>query len=170
MPRFKEPPLGFECPYKDRCPHLQGLSTHWIFSEYQRSHIHEHEHERRREEMNEEINALLQTVNEQAAEIDRLRAENKILHQRKFKPRKTQDASNVTAKKKDKPASEPKKRGAPKGHPPWPRKVPDRIDQTIEVDAPCTCPHCQEQTDQSRTDTTSFIQEDLLLRPQTIVT
>ena len=172
MPRFKESPLGFECPYKDRCPHLQGLSTHWIFSEYQRAHFREHEYWRRREEMNQEINALLQTVNEQAAEIDRLRAENKILHQGKFKPRKTQGESKGRSKKEDDRSSEsePKKRGAPKGHPPWPRKVPDPIDQTIEVDAPCSCPHCQEQTDPSKTDTTSFIQEDLVLRPQTIVT
>jgi len=172
MPRYKEPPAGFDCPYKDRCPELEGLSTHWIFREYQDAHIREHEHWRRREEMAEEINALLQTVNQQATEIDRLRAENKLLHQRHFKSRKNPRAAGKPTKNEEikQPASEKKKRGAPKGHPPWSRKVPDRIDRTVRIDPPCTCPHCQESTDLSRTDSTSFMQEDVVLNPQTVVT
>ena len=172
MSRFKEPPLGFVCPYKDHCPYLEGLSTHWIFSEYQRSHIQEHEHWRTREQMAEEINSLLATVSEQAEQIDRLQAENKRLHQRNFKPRRRSDSSSSTTETKEnrKPPSKKKKRGAPQGHPPWTRKVPDHIDRTVKIDPPCSCPHCQEQTDLSQTDTTSFVQEDIVLRPQTLVT
>ncbi len=173
MSRFKEPPLGFVCPYKDHCPYLEGLSTHWIFSEYQRSHIQEHEHWRTREQMAEEINSLLTTVSEQAEQIDRLQAENKRLHQRKFKPRKRPHSSSSTPSSKadqQEPGTKKKKRGAPVGHPPWTRKVPDHMDRTVLVEAPCTCPHCQETTDQSKTDTTSFVQEDVVLRPQTVVT
>ncbi len=50
------------------------------------------------------------------------------------------------------------------------RRGPESMDQTIQIDAPCTCPHCQKQTDLSNTDTTSFVQEDIVLRPQTVVT
>ena len=30
MGRFKEAPLGYQCPYRDACPHLGGMSTTWI--------------------------------------------------------------------------------------------------------------------------------------------
>ncbi len=171
MPRYKEPPCGFVCPYRNRCPELEGLSTHWVFNEYQRSDMREHEHWRTREEMNEEITSLLETVREQEKQIDQLRAENKRLHQRNFKPRRQRVSSpsrpEIQGDQTDSPG---KKRGAPKGHPAWTRPIPERTDRTVEIDAPCTCPHCQEKTDPSKTGTTSFIQEDIVLRPQTVVT
>jgi transposase len=40
----------------------------------------------------------------------------------------------------------------------------------VEVAAPCVCPHCQATTDQSKSGTTSYLQEDIVLRPRTIVT
>jgi transposase len=176
MPRYKEPPEGFRCPYRDRCPELEELSTSWIFKEYQRSKIREHEYWWVREEMSAEIRGLEKNVRQQAAEIDRLTAENQHLHRSHFKPRR--------AKKKSVPREEtaenetpgsptatlPKKRGAPKGHPPWPRKVPGHIDRTIEVDAPTHCPHCSEATDPAKSGTTSYLQEDIVLRPRTVVT
>lgn len=168
--RFKEAPFGLNCPYKNSCPCLDGLSTHWIFSEYQQSHIREHEHWLIREEMSDEISVLVTKVHEQEAEIDLLRAENKRLHQQKFKPRNAQSKTKTATQEADGEKQEKKKRGAPVGHPHWPRKVPDRIDRIIEVDPPCACPHCQEKTDLSNTDTTSYIQEDIVLKPQTVVT
>ncbi len=38
------------------------------------------------------------------------------------------------------------------------------------VATPCVCPHCQEATDQSQLGSTSYLQEDIVLRPRTIVT
>lgn len=99
MSRCKEPPCGFDCSYKNNCPYLEGLSTHWIFQEYQRSHIREHEHWLTREEMSDEINQLLNTVHEQAVQIDQLRAENKRLHQQKFKARNTREKGTPTAQR-----------------------------------------------------------------------
>ena len=29
MGRYKEAPSGFQCPYRDACPHLRGFSTTW---------------------------------------------------------------------------------------------------------------------------------------------
>jgi len=171
MPRHKEPPWGFTCPYEHRCPHLQGLSTQWVFSEYQRSHIREHAHWLSREEMAEENTRLLQSMRTQELEIDRLRAENKLLHQQRFKSNaKKQDEPEDGKPAKTKAGAEKKKRGAPIGHPPWNRKKPEMIDRTIEVDAPRACPDCNTVTDLSQAGTTSFVQEDIVLRPRTVAT
>ena len=174
MPKRGEAFFGFVCPYRDRCPQMQGFSTRWIFSEYQRSKNREHEHWRIREEMAQEITNLYRTLSEQAALIDQLRAENTRLHQRGFKARRPRTRSSSPCSSA--PASEhippcaKKKRGAPHGHPPWTRKRPEHIDRTLHIEQPSTCPHCQQPTDPSRTDTTSYLQEDIVLRPQTIVT
>ena len=31
------PPSGFECEYKNCCPHLNRISTTWVFKEYRRA-------------------------------------------------------------------------------------------------------------------------------------
>ena len=171
MARFKEAPYDFVCPYRDRCPDLEGLPTTWVFAEYQRSKIREHEHWLVREQMAAEISELAKTLRQLRKEIDRLGAENKQLHQRKFKPRnKSKTQSGAKDKGAGKPRTKSKKRGAPVGHPPWLREVPDRIDRTVQIDAPYDCPHCQEPTDLSQRGSTSYVQEDILLRPQTVVT
>lgn len=174
MPRHKEPPLGFSCLYEHHCPYLQGLSTKWVFSEHQRLHAQEHAHWLLREEMAEELRSLQQALEEKEKEIDQLRAENKQLHQQKFKAnskkRDKRKKGDAPAKEKGSAKAKKKKRGAPKGHPPWNRKTPKVIDQTIKVDAPCTCPNCSAATDLSQTEISTFIQEDIVLRPQTVVT
>ena len=173
MPRYKEAPDNFVCPYRDRCPELEGLSTNWVFAEYQRSIIREQDHWRIRDEMAAEIKRLEDEVSRQNTEIDQLKAENKRLHQSKFKARskKKQAPEDSTTPEGEEQSSKPtKKRGAPKGHPAWSRKVPDRVDQSVHVAAPERCPHCDSPTDLSRTDSTSYLQEDIVLRPQTVVT
>ena len=121
--------------------------------------------------MAEEIRDLEQQLKEQAAQIDALQAENQRLHQRRFKARrKAADKPKPAAHSDAAAAGKKKKRGAPKGHPPWNRKEPDRIDQTRHASAPCHCPHCQTPTDLTQTDQTSYVQEDIVLRPQTVVT
>jgi len=154
---------------------MAGQSSSWVFGEYQRAQTREHEHGRVRDQMASEINALEKTIREQSAEIDRLRAENKRLHQCRFKPRsKNRKARQATPNSKEQvePKARPaaKKRGAPTGHPPWTREVPQAIDRTIHIDAPCTCPHCNQTTDLSRSGSTSYLQEDIVLRPKTVVT
>lgn len=122
--------------------------------------------------MRAELHDLEVLVRRQAAEIDRLTAENKCLHQSRFKPRTEKKTTPSTRAGKTKaPASRtPRKRGAPVGHPPWTRPAPDHVDRTVEVDAPCVCPHCQTRTDQSNPGLTSYLQEDIILRPRTVVT
>jgi hypothetical protein len=35
MSRCKDAPIGFECPYRHKCPHLDMLSTTWVMEVYQ---------------------------------------------------------------------------------------------------------------------------------------
>jgi transposase len=171
MSRAKEAPDGFVCPYRGRCPELEGLSTHWIFSEYQRSSIREHQHRLIREDMRREISALEQSNRELKEQNDQLIAENKVLHQRRFKARAEKGKKKV---QKPKPEAGPqdkktRPRGAPGGHPAWSRKEPSRIDREIRIEAPCVCPHCQSETDISNASHTSYVQEDIVLKPRIVV-
>jgi transposase len=165
MGRGKEPPDGFVCPYQDRCPHLDGLSAFGVFQARQRAVNREHEHWRIRGEMIAEIDELTRLNREQARELDRLRAENRLLHQRGFKRVKRP----VIAPRDDN--GRPRNPlGAPRGHPAWNRKVPDTIDQTIHIEAPLFCPHCQSATDPRDGGQTSYVQEDLAMIPRAVAT
>ena len=48
-------PWNYECSYQHNCPHLEGLSTQWVFGEYQRSHDEHLEHWRVRDILEEDI-------------------------------------------------------------------------------------------------------------------
>lgn len=169
MPRHKEPPFGFRCLYEHHCPYLQGLSTQAVFYQYQRAHFIEHDFWRLREEQEKENRALLQTVREQESEIDRLKAELKTLHQRQFKAKKKPGTTTSSDSEESKPTGK-KKRGAPVGHPPWNRKKPDRVDRKVVIEPPDSCPHCHALTNCSQIGTSSYMQEDIVWRPQTVVT
>jgi transposase len=101
-----------------------------------------------------------------------LRAKLQALHRRQFRSNK-KDADN--GGKEVENASSPsegkkKKRGAPVGHPGWARPKPDRIDRTVHVPAPTICPHCQSHTLTPVEESTEHVQEDIVIRPQTLVT
>ena len=124
-------------------------------------------------DMVEEIRRLEELNQDQATEIDRLRAEVKTLRTAPFAKGNTKGA-NPGGKKARGSSQNPnpgkKPRGAPEGHPPWTRAVPERIDQVIEVDAPDTCPCCGKKTDLTRQGQIHFVQEDIVLCPRTMVT
>ena len=164
-------PWDFQCPYKHHCPHLEGLSTQWVFEEYQRSHDEHLEHWKIRDIQQEELEKALDYIGELEKENEELKAKLKALHQRQFKPNKkrSQKSSEDSANDRSAP-EEKKKRGAPKGHPGWYRRKPDHIDKTIIVAAPEVCPHCA-CTDLTPVDEIKdHLQEDIFLQPRTRVT
>lgn len=167
MGRWKSAPDDFVCPYRDNCPHMQGLSAFRMFDNYQHRTFKEHEHWLIREEMAREIESLQMANEELEQEIQRLKAENKRLHQSRFKPVKANPPRSAGTG--GAPARN-KRRGAPKGHPPWGRKAPGRIDRHVHVEAPLVCPHCQSATDPARGGQSSYVQEDIALAPRTVVT
>jgi transposase len=173
MSGFRQAPIGFSCPYRHRCPHMENLSTTFLFEEYHRAREREHKAELRRREMDAEMDFLRLALQAAERENERLKAQISRLQAARFKPnqpvakRRAPPAPQPPA---DAPVVPPRPRGAPVGHPFWPRPVPDRIDQRVEIDAPCTCPHCQSSTDPLRAGTHSYLQEDIVLCPRTIVT
>jgi transposase len=102
-----------------------------------------------------------------------LKARLQALHRRQFRPNRKKDAE--TGGKDVEGASssnegQKKERGAPVGHPGWVRPKPDRIDRTVHVPAPTICPHCQSDDLTPMEESTEHFQEDIVIRPRTLVT
>jgi len=116
--RYQQAPLNFQCSYRHCCPHLQELSTKWVFEEYQRSDNEHLEHWKVRQIQQEELEKALDYIGKLEKQNEVLNAKLKALHQKQFKSnkkRKQQSSENST---NDRSAPEKKKkRGAPTGHP-----------------------------------------------------
>ena len=153
MSRRMEAPVGFECPYRHNCPHLDQLSTTWVMEVYQEEFDLQTQYQAMEERYLQRIAELEKTLRERDAKIAQLR----LQHQKQFK-------TNVQ------PPSPPtrgvRKRGAPQGHPPWRRRPPDHIDQTTPVPAPKVCPRCQGKGLVPHPEVYEHIQEDIVLTPQ----
>lgn len=169
--RHEHPAWDYQCPYRHNCPHLQGLSTQWVWEEYQRSHDEHLEHWKVRDVQQEELEEALSYISKLEQENEALKAKLKALHQRQFKSN-TQGSRKISQDSpNDSSAPEKKnKRGAPKGHPGWHRRKPDHVDKIVVVPAPEVCPHCA-CTDLSPVeDMKDHLQEDIVLQPRTHVT
>ena len=169
--RYKQAPWDFECNYRHCCPHLQGLSTKWVFDEYQRSADEHLEHWKVRDVQQEELEKALEYIGKLEKENEVLNARLKALHQRQFKSNKKRKQQNSQNSTNDRSVPEKKKkRGAPKGHPGWYRRQADHIDKTVMVPAPKLCAHCA-CTDLTRVEELKdHLQEDIILQPRTQVT
>jgi transposase len=102
-----------------------------------------------------------------------LKAKLQALHRRQFKSNKKKEAEAGEKDVEDASLSnegEKKKRGAPVGHPGWVRPKPEYIDRTVHVPAPTICPHCQSEDLRPIEESTEHIQEDIVIRPRTLVT
>lgn len=168
MGRFKKAPFGFQCEYRDACPHLDGTSTTWatiLISDRGMDGIRDGHYIRCTEQ---EMKTLENELKKVRAENEFLRAENTRLHRQQFKAnrRKLKIDSSIPAP--DKPGT--KKRGPPLGHPPWSRRKPDHIDQTVNVAAPDSCPHCSCTSLGPSVDIHTCCQEDIIIQPKTVVT
>lgn len=173
MARPACPPPEFECPYRDACPSLDGLSTTWVYGEYRRSEETYQEHLRIIDVLDERLSAADKRIRELERENAELRARLKALHARQFKSNRKSveeggrrdelSASSTTGKK-------PKKRGAPVGHPGWKRPEPAHIDRIVRVPAPTICPHCQADNLRPAEGIDEHIQEDIVVKPRAVVT
>jgi transposase len=102
-----------------------------------------------------------------------LKAKLQALHRRQFKLNKKKGTeTGPTEDEQTSSSSEEKrkKRGAPVGHPGWIRPKPDHIDRTVHVPAPTICPHCQSADLTPMEESTEHVQEDIVIRPRTLVT
>jgi len=160
---LRQPPANYQCPYQHCCPHLQGLSTEFVFAEYQNSHEEHLDHWKARDELNELLEQMRGYTQALEAQNAELKAKLTALHRRQFK-----------ANRKQPPASarppERRKRGAPMGHPAWQRPKPAHIDQTRIVAAPQVCPHCNGTDLTPIAEIKVHLQEDIVLAPRPQVT
>ena len=173
MPRYPYPPHDFECLYRHSCPYLDGLSTTWVLGEYRRAHEVYQEHLGIIDLFDDHLKARDERIRVLERENAELKARLQALHRRQF--RSNRKKCTETGEKEDEEASSSnkekrKKRGAPVGHLGWVRSLPDHIDQTVHVPAPTICPHCQSDHLRPMEETTEHIQEDIVIRPQTLVT
>ena len=173
MQRPAFPPHDFECLYRHSCPYLDGLSTQWVLGEYRRAADVYQEHLRIIDGFGDDLKARDDRIRILERENAQLKAKLQAVHRRQFKPNKKKDAENGRKDVESGSSSgerEKKKRGAPVGHPGWVRPKPDRIDRTVHVPAPTICPHCQSDDLRPMEERTEHFQEDIVIRPQTLVT
>jgi transposase len=160
MGRYKQAPFGYQCPYRDACPHLGGISTIWT-SELTRDIEGDVYRDGHSVGMAQEENAALRSDNDRLEkENAELRARLNAQHSSRFKPNRPLPRD----------ATQRRKRGAPQGHPPWNRPPPEHVDLIVQVPAPTVCPHCATDGLQPTGETQQQVQEDIILQPKTIVT
>jgi len=156
------PKHEYGCPNVMHCPHLGGAALGTLVlaaNEQQESRdmlIRQVDHER------DKVSRLLDENRQLKEQVEQLKLELKVERQNKF-------ATSASKNKPDEPASankddtQPKKRGAPAGHPGWFRPTPTQYDRLIEVDAPNRCPHCGGSVHRfPNVDATDHLQEDVV--------
>jgi transposase len=162
-------PAGFVCPYKDACPELEGLSTHWVWHAYESAPQERGELWAMIEERDQELRAARKRIKELEREKDELKARYQALHRKQFKAQK-KPSDYQAAKIQDWPKRNKRKRGAPVGHSGWYRPRPTRIDRTEEITVPQICPYCGGEDLQDTTKVKEYLQEDIVVKPQVVVT
>ena len=167
MPRSPQPAPDFVCPYRHACPYLEGLSTQWVWQCYQQTGSLECDYESQLEQLTRELDEANQRLRQQEQENAQLKAELRALHRRQFQGRRGPPAP---APAEPEPEHPPKKRGAPAGHPPWQRPLPEHIDQVVPVPAPQTCPLCGGTDLQPWAEMHEHVQEDIVLEPRVVAT
>jgi transposase len=167
MARNPAVPDGYECPYRQACPHLQGMSAEWMWLRHQEDVLARHELRRQIDE----LVAQSQQQDQRLAQLESQNAALQALHRQQFKRRRKPPASPAGADPAGaEPGKKKKKRGAPKGHPPWTRRPPKHVDRRVEVPAPRQCPHCECDHLLPRPERSEHLQEDIVLCPRTQVT
>lgn len=137
------------CPFRKSCFFLNGESPEKILAE--------------RNFLRERVDFLESTMDFSTGEILKLRARVEELEQDKMKlENDVSDALQAPFRKYEKKEAteNPKKRGAPAGHPGWYRKKPEHIDKTVDVYLE-SCPDCGSVRISPCNHTTEHVQEDI---------
>jgi transposase len=134
----------YACPNVSHCPHLGGAALGTVVDaaseqeDFRDMLLGQLDFERARNTKLFEENKQLK------AQIEQLKLELKVERQSKFATSASEESEEAeTPVGADTSDDEPKKRGAPVGHPGWFRPTPTEYDQLVPVDAPAGCPHCR---------------------------
>jgi hypothetical protein len=140
---------SYYCPFGKSCVFLNGESPEAILAE--------------REYLRERVDTLEFGMDFTNYQVKQLQARIKELEDDKANlENELSEALQAPFKKRQKkdPPENPKKRGAPVGHPGWFRGNPEKIDKTIDVYLD-VCPFCRSENISPCNHTTEHIQEDL---------
>ncbi len=148
---------GKPCPYRLACPHLQGQNVQTLWQHHQQLL----EENRQVHQRNEQLVKELHDAHARCAQLE-------ARHRRQFKA--SRDAQDQSHEPHTSRSRRRRRRGAPKGHPPWTRPHPERVDRTISVPRPITCPHCHSPDLRPHPEEHRHRQEDIVLVPRTLVT
>lgn len=161
------PNQEYGCPNVSHCPHLGGaaLGTLVLIANTSGNTIdglHKAvDIERKRNTKLVEENQRLEKALEQAKLELKLERQNKFATNQQKNEVDTDDKAKTTDASPA--ATEPKKRGAPVGHPGWFRPTPTYYDWAIDVTAPRRCPHCHGHvTADASLPPVEHMQEDIL--------
>ena len=135
----------YGCQHVSHCPHLGSAALGTLV-------LAANDHGETRSYLLKTIDAERETVSNLVEENEKLRQdleqaklELKLERQNKFatnqQKEETSDAQDNTSE--EAAAPEPKKRGAPVGHPGWFRPTPTTYDWAVDVLAPRRCPCCR---------------------------
>lgn len=172
MPRHSWPPYDYACLYEHTCPYLDGLSTKWVLEQYRHADDVYHEHLGIIDNFHEAVEERDTQIRDLSRKLAEMQAKYQALHRKQFKANRKQaeTTSGQEASGSSSIGTKPKKRGAPVGHPAWTRPVPTKIDRIVPVPAPSVCPHCGSHDLTPERSLHEHIQQDIVVKPQTIVT
>jgi transposase len=158
------PKHEFACPQVSHCPHLGGAALGTLVHLANSSgdsldYVH-----RQLDASRKSVSDLVAENEALKREVERLKLELKLERQTKFATSRQRQADAVEDKPTESPSqAEPRKRGAPVGHPGWFRATPTEYDSLVEVVPPADCPHCGGPVSvYTSQDPTDHIQEDLV--------
>ncbi len=149
------------CPNVSHCPHLGGASLGTLVQRANQSgEVLERLH--KTIEAERQGNAKLVEENLQLKkDLAQTKLELKQERQHKFAGNEQKEENDASGEFCG--THEPKKRGAPVGHPGWFRPTPLQYDWLVEIPAPSRCPHCQGHvTAQASLLPVDHMQEDII--------
>ncbi|MCP4941104.1 MAG: hypothetical protein GY924_03890 [Planctomycetaceae bacterium] len=134
------------CRNVNRCPHLGGAALGMLVLRANTSEATIGNLYKRLDAERERNTKLVEETLRLEKELEQAKLELKLERQNKFatnqqKEEETNDTEENTSE--EAAASQPKKRGAPVGHPGWFRPTPTLYDWDVDVPAPGRCPCCQ---------------------------
>jgi transposase len=158
------PKHEFACPQLQHCPHLGGAALGVVVHVANSSGDIVDQLHRQLDAARRSVSDLVIENESLKHEVERLKLELKHERQNKFATNRQRQADAVQGEDLEIPSeAQPRKRGAPKGHPGWFRPTPTEYDTLVEVAVPADCPHCggpvSLYTSQEPTD---HFQEDLV--------
>lgn len=159
------PDHEYSCPHISHCPHLDGAALGMVVMVANESGDALDYLYRTIDTERETISKLVEENEQLRAELEQVKLELKLERQNKFaiNGQNEEDTAAEDATEETAAAKEPKKRGAPVGHPGWFRPTPTHYDWLIEVPAPCRCPHCQGHvTTDASLPPVDHLQEDII--------